>query len=154
MEACALNNLLCYYTKSDVSLKVKGKMLWFSFLNPRKGRSTCLQMFFKIGVLKNFANFARKHLCWSFFLVKLQALFNKVSCEISQIFKNTFFNKTPLVAASGRVCEETSLVKILQSHASERFPLRKIMNNGDCWNVYRFSCIFYSPGNRKIIFFI
>ena len=86
-----------------------------SFLNPMKGRSTHLQMFFKIGVLKNFANFARKHLCWSFFLIKLQALFNKVSCEISQIFKNIFFNKTPLVAASGRVCEETSLVKILQS---------------------------------------
>ena len=41
--------------------------------------------------------------------------FNKVSCEISQIFKNTFFNKTALVAASGRVCEETILVKILQS---------------------------------------
>ena len=41
--------------------------------------------------------------------------FNKVSCEISQIFKNTLFNKTPLMAASGRVCEETVLVKILQS---------------------------------------
>ena len=91
------------------------KTLWLSFLNPRKGRSTRLQVFSKIDVLKNFANFTRKHLCWSFFLIKLQALFNKVSCEISQIFKNTFFNKTPLVAASGRVCEETSLVKILQS---------------------------------------
>ena len=25
---------------------------------------------------------------------------------------------------------------------SERCPLRKIMNNRDCWNVYRFSCFF------------
>ena len=27
------------------------------------------QIFFKIGVLKNFAIFARKHLCWSLFLI-------------------------------------------------------------------------------------
>ena len=40
--------------------------------------------------------------------------FNKVFREIWQIFKDTFFNKTPLMAASGRVCEETILVKILQ----------------------------------------
>ena len=30
-------------------------------------------MFFKIGVLKNFAIFTGKHLCWSLFLVKMQA---------------------------------------------------------------------------------
>ena len=35
-------------------------------------RSSRLQMFFKIGVLKNFANFTGKHLCWSLFLIKLQ----------------------------------------------------------------------------------
>ena len=32
-----------------------------------------LQMFFKIGVLKNYAIFTGKHLCWSYFLIKLQA---------------------------------------------------------------------------------
>ena len=31
------------------------------------------QMFFKIGVPKNFANFTGKQLYWSFFLIKLQA---------------------------------------------------------------------------------
>ena len=36
-------------------------------------RSSRSQMFFKIGVLKNFAIFAEKHLCWSLFLIKLQA---------------------------------------------------------------------------------
>ena len=36
-------------------------------------KSSHLQMFFKIGVLKNFAIFAGKHLCWSCFLMKLQA---------------------------------------------------------------------------------
>ena len=30
-------------------------------------------MFFKIGVLRNFAKFTRKHLCWSLLLMKLQA---------------------------------------------------------------------------------
>ena len=39
-------------------------------LNFKSSRS---QMFFKIGVLKNFTIFPRKHLCWSYFLVKLQA---------------------------------------------------------------------------------
>ena len=29
-------------------------------------------MFFKIGILKNFAIITGKHLCWSFFLIKLQ----------------------------------------------------------------------------------
>ena len=38
-------------------------------------RSSCSQMFFKIGVHKNFGNFTGKHLCWSFFnkVVGLQA---------------------------------------------------------------------------------
>ena len=37
-----------------------------------KLRSSCSQMFFKIGVFKNFTNFTNKHLCWSIFLAKLQ----------------------------------------------------------------------------------
>ena len=37
---------------------------------PAAFRSSYSQMFLKIGVLKYFA---RKHLCWSFFLIKLQA---------------------------------------------------------------------------------
>ena len=38
-------------------------------------RSSHSQMFFKIDVLINFASFRRKHLCWSLFLIKLQAKF-------------------------------------------------------------------------------
>ena len=67
-------------------------------------RISGLQMYFKIGVLKNFGNFTVKHLCWS-------TLFNKVaglkackfvkketptqvlSCEISEIFKSNFFTE-------------------------------------------------------------
>ena len=37
-------------------------------------RSSRAQIFFKIGVLKTFANFTGKHMCWSLFLIKLQGL--------------------------------------------------------------------------------
>ena len=53
-------------------------------------------MFFKIGALKNFANFTGKHLCWSLFLVKFLTNFIKgtptqvFSCEIWKNYKNTF----------------------------------------------------------------
>ena len=43
----------------------------FLFETVRSSRS---QMFFKIGVLKIFSIFTGKHLCWSLFLIKLQAL--------------------------------------------------------------------------------
>ena len=75
-------------------------------------RSSLSQMFFKIGVLKNFANFIGKHQCWSIFLIKLQVWtllkrdFRQLfSCEISDIFKNTFFYRTPPVAASEQTQE-------------------------------------------------
>ena len=38
-----------------------------------KATSSCLQMFFKLGVLKNFAIFTRKHSYRSLLLIKLQA---------------------------------------------------------------------------------
>ena len=36
----------------------------------KESRSSPSQMFFKIGVLKHFANFTGKHLCWSLFFKK------------------------------------------------------------------------------------
>ena len=36
-------------------------------------RSSGSQILFKIGILKNFANFTGEQLCWSFFLLKLKA---------------------------------------------------------------------------------
>ena len=60
-------------------------------------------MFYKIGVLENFAKFIGKHLWWSLFLVKVQAQsFIKkeastqvLSCEFSEMSKNTFFTEHP-----------------------------------------------------------
>ena len=60
-------------------------------------RSSRWYVLFIIGVLlKNFANFTRKHLCWSLFLTKLQLHFKETptqvfSWEICKNFKNTFF---------------------------------------------------------------
>ena len=48
-------------------------------------RSSCSQMFFKIG--KHFAMFTWKHLCWSPFLIKLQAF----RCFPVKIAKSRFF---------------------------------------------------------------
>ena len=59
-------------------------------------RSSRLQIFLEIGVLKNFANFIGKYLRCSLFSIKLQAFF----CEIYVILNNTIFDRTPLVAAS------------------------------------------------------
>ena len=40
--------------------------------------------FFKIGVLKNFADLTRKNLCWSLFLIELEA------CRIATLLKREF----------------------------------------------------------------
>ena len=66
--------------------------------------SSCPQMFFKIGVLKNFANFTGKHLCWSLFLIKFQTLRPATllkrdsrqvfSCTISKFLRALFLKNT------------------------------------------------------------
>ena len=58
--------------------------------------SSRLQMFFKIGVLNNFANFTGKHLFWSLFLINFLTTFIKgtpaqvFSYEVWKNFKNNF----------------------------------------------------------------
>ena len=85
------------------------KFLRTPFLQ-NSSRSSRLQILFKIGVLKSFANFTGKHLCWSLFLKNLQAeglqLHKKrlrclqvFSCKVCEIFKKTFSYRTPPVAA-------------------------------------------------------
>ena len=58
-------------------------------------------VFNKKPVLKNFAIFKGKHLCWSLFLIKLQGLqlylkdtpTQVFSCEYCEIFKKTYFEE-------------------------------------------------------------
>ena len=59
-------------------------------------------MFFKIGVLKNFAKFSGKHLrpeACNF--IKKKTLVQVFSCELCEIFKNTFLYRISPLAASG-----------------------------------------------------
>ena len=69
-----------------------------------KNRSGRSQMFFKIGVLKNFASFTGKHWCWSLLLREFTTLLKKtptqvLCCEIFKLLR-TFFYRTVQVAAS------------------------------------------------------
>ena len=60
-------------------------------------RSSPPEVFYKKGVVKNFAKFKGKHLCQSLFLNKVAGLIKKeilaqvFSCEFRETFKNTFF---------------------------------------------------------------
>ena len=53
---------VCYFRKESFTRYI---------LKGPKCNSSHLVAFFKIGALKNFAIFTGKHLCWSFFLIKL-----------------------------------------------------------------------------------
>ena len=57
-------------------------------------RSSCLQMFFKRGVIRNYAIFTEKHLCWSLFLIKLETLWPAV---LFQLWPKRDFNTDVLL---------------------------------------------------------
>ena len=68
----------------------------------KRTKSRSLQMFFKIGVLKSFAIFSGKHLCWSLFSQKENPT-QVLSCAYCESFENSFFYRTAPVAASERL---------------------------------------------------
>ena len=73
-------------------------------------RSSRPDVFCEKGVLRNFAKFTGKHLRQSLFFnkvacaasnfIKKETLTQVFRCEFCEICKKTFFNRTPLVAAS------------------------------------------------------
>ena len=72
-------------------------------------RSIRSQMLFKIGVLKNFANFTGKHLCQSLFFDKGAGLRLQLWTQVGEFLwnlrntKNTFFHRTHPVTASDHI---------------------------------------------------
>ena len=73
------------------------------------------EVFFKKDVLKNFANLTEKHLCWSLFLIKMEAWETPAqmfSCEISKIFKSTYFEEHLRTTADQTICNKILLEKI------------------------------------------
>ena len=61
-------------------------------------RSSRQEVFCKKGVLKNFVKLTGKHLCQGLFFNK-ETLTQVFFCEFWEIFKKSFFYRTPLVAA-------------------------------------------------------
>ena len=72
-------------------------------------RSIRSQMLFKIGVLKNFANFTGKYLCQSLFFDKGAGLRLQLWTHVGEFLwnlqntKNTFFHRTRPVTASDHI---------------------------------------------------
>ena len=85
-------------------------IVYLSLYDLHKCRSSRPEVFCKKGVLRNFTKFTGKHLCQSLFFnkvagqacnfIKKETLAQAFSCEFCEISKNTFFHRTPLVAAS------------------------------------------------------
>ena len=116
-------HLRCYINlcQPSVAFSIEISHLFNMKCNTGLSRSSRSQMFFKIDLLKNFAIFVGKLLCWSLFLIKLQALkpatllkrlqhmcfpVNTAKFRL-EIFKNSFFQRTPPVATSdwdGLIC--------------------------------------------------
>ena len=72
MKWFCLINLTLHSVK--VSSSPRLPLLFTIVFSGETNRNSLLQVFFKINVLKNFANFTGKHQCWSLFLIKLQGL--------------------------------------------------------------------------------
>ena len=81
-----------------------GSAVLFAGVYYLRCRSSCSQMLFRKGALKNFTKFTGKYLYWSLFLLKLQVwrlatLLKKenpthaFSCEFSVSFKRSFFTE-------------------------------------------------------------
>ena len=84
-----------------LSLVNHGGRHFYSSQNLRTLRSIRPEVFCKKGVLRNLERFTEKHLCQSLFFNKVAGLSLQVfPCEFCEIYKNIFFYRTLLVAAS------------------------------------------------------
>ena len=95
-----LEQLITLLYRKQCLYKNQRKTLWLCFVYPKKGRTSRSQMFFKIDVLKIFANFTGKRLkTCSFIKKRLQHKCFPV--KFRNILRAPFF-RTPPIAASGR----------------------------------------------------
>ena len=58
--------------------------IWLNLVTSKAFRSSRFQMFYKIGVLENFAKLTGKHLRWSPFLLKLYTCFPVICVKFSR----------------------------------------------------------------------
>ena len=92
--------LRCYNIRPILFVFEAFIKLVFTPVNPQKQSPG---VFCNNGVLKNFTKFTGNTCARDSFLIKFikkESLAQVFSCEFCEFFKNTFFNRTPLVAAS------------------------------------------------------
>ena len=89
-----INNFTPFHPSSLTSKCYSSLLLKTTF------RSSCSQMFFKIGVLKNFAILTGKHLLWNNF-IKMRLQLRVFSYKYRKIFKTSFFYSTTPMAVFG-----------------------------------------------------
>ena len=63
-------NKICFFKK--VLPYLYTARIWLNLNKSKAFRESCVQMFYKIGVFENLAEFTGKRLCWSHSLTKLQ----------------------------------------------------------------------------------
>ena len=66
-------------------------VIWLNLITSKAFRSSRSQMFYKIGVLEDFAKFTGKQLCWN----HLNKIAHLLSYDLCEIFKNAYFLITP-----------------------------------------------------------
>ena len=95
--------LACISGSTSIVLFSQEKPLqWTEIHTHTHTRSNCSQVFFKRAILKNFAKFIRKHLCWKLFLITLQACF---PVNFPKIFRTAFFqNNSKELLLSEEIC--------------------------------------------------
>ena len=100
-EFNVLIDLITWYSQSGN--KINHVLFKFVFTLFRSSHRRC---FIKKAVLKNFAIFTWKHLCWSLCVIKLQTfrsltfLKRDSNTDVCEIFKNTYFEEHLRTAAS------------------------------------------------------
>ena len=118
-------------------------------------------MFCKKVVLRNFAKFTGKHLCQSLFfnkvtdwrsaiLLKKDTLAQVFSCQFCKISKNTFFHRTPQVAAS-ELKKNKNLLVIFPQISIKNYIFRRSINNIHVKLFLRTNLIMFSINSRSII---
>ena len=94
-----------------------------NLLVPGVHRTSRLQMFFEIVVLKNFANFTGKHLCWSRPVILLKTDSNRGIFLWNLLnFKNNFFYRTTLAITMSYV--STKHIVSVRSHSGYVYSIK------------------------------
>ena len=114
-------------------------------------------MFYKKGVLRNLTKFTEKHLCQSLFFnevagltpqacnfIKKETLAQVFSFEFYQISKNTFLQRTPLVAGYGHSMQDRDLDIKINVSCTKKYVLYE---NNKC--IINLLCVISERSNRK-----